>query len=186
MMNEIQEKLLNNDSAGLKLLYEEFSNQLLQFAFTIIPLKQVAEEIVEDVFIKIWEKRQRVAKIENLKMYLYITTRNISYSYYRKYHKRKYVGLDELTLPCYQLNVTPEEIMISAQTLQSIQYAINNLSPQCRLIFKLVKEDGLKYKEVAQILQLSPKTVENQMGIALKKIHNALSAYRSDFVKKSK
>jgi RNA polymerase sigma-70 factor (ECF subfamily) len=63
----------------------------------------------------------------------------------------------------------PEQKMISAETIKQIQEAIQDLPPRCRLIFKLVKEEGLKYKEVAELLQLSVKTVENQMSVAFKK-----------------
>ena len=58
--------------------------------------------------------------------------------------------------------------------LQVINQAINDLPPKCKLVFRLVKEDNLKYREVAELLHLTPKTVENQMGIAVKKIHEAI------------
>jgi len=75
------------------------------------------------------------------------------------------------------IDATPEDLMISGEMLQGINRAINELPPQCRLVFKLVKEDGLKYREVAELLHLSLKTVENQMGIALKKIHSSILVY---------
>lgn len=181
--SDIQQRLLENDETALKLLYEEYGNQLLQFAFAVIPLRPVAEEIVADVFIKVWEKRQRIATVENLKMYLYITTRNIAYSYYRKYNRKRTVDLDELTLPYYQIDNTPEDALITAEVLQAIHEAVNNLPPKCKLVFKLVKEDGLKYREVAELLELTPKTVENQIAIALKKIHAAVAVHLPNFYK---
>jgi RNA polymerase sigma-70 factor (family 1) len=183
-MKDIQILLGQDNPAGMRRLYEEFSNQLLQFAFTIIPIRQVAEEIVGDVFIKVWLKRKKVAELEHFKMYLYISIRNRAYSHLRRYNKKKHVSLEELTLPCYQLAITPEEIMVSKETLQALQNAVNDLPLQCRLIFKLVKEDGLKYKEVAQLLELSPKTVENQMGIALKRIHAEIAGKIPSFLYK--
>ena len=184
LMKEIQIQLGQDNPAALRRLYDEFGNQLLQFAFTILPIRQVAEEIVGDVFIKVWLKRKKVAGLENFKMYLYISIRNRAYSYLRRYNKTRHVSLEELTLPCYQLAITPEELMVSKETLQALQNAINDLPPQCRLIFKLVKEDGLKYREVAELLQLSAKTVENQMGIALKKIHAEIAGQIPSFLYK--
>jgi RNA polymerase sigma factor (sigma-70 family) len=67
--------------------------------------------------------------------------------------------------------------MISGEAIQRINIAINELPPKCRLVFKLVKEDGLKYREVAELLQISLKTVENQIGIALKKIHSTINVH---------
>jgi RNA polymerase sigma factor (sigma-70 family) len=77
-------------------------------------------------------------------------------------------------LSYYQVHATPEEILIGQEVLQVINQAINELPPKCKLIFRLVKEDNLKYREVAELLHLTPKTVENQMGIAVKKIHEAI------------
>jgi RNA polymerase sigma-70 factor (ECF subfamily) len=64
--------------------------------------------------------------------------------------------------------------MLTAEMMNRVQKAINDLPPRCQLIFKLIKEDGLKYREVAELLQLSIKTIENQMAIALRKIGLAI------------
>ena len=64
--------------------------------------------------------------------------------------------------------------MITAEMLKRIQSAINQLPPKCQLIFKLIKEDGLRYKEVAELLGLSIKTIENQMALALRKLENSI------------
>ena len=178
-LEEIQKRLGRDDQSALKMLYEGFGPSLFEFAFAIIQSQQLAEEIVSDVMIKIWEKRLRVSTLENFKWYLYVATRNTSYSYHRKYSKQKSINLNELTLPYYQLNTTPEDILLTSEALYAIHQAINSLPPKCRLVFKLVKEDGLKYREVAALLRLDIKTVENQMGIALKKIQSAVHIYLS-------
>ncbi|MEO5947602.1 MAG: sigma-70 family RNA polymerase sigma factor, partial [Chitinophagaceae bacterium] len=64
----------------------------------------------------------------------------------------------------------PEQLMMTNEMLGQVKKAINELPPRCRLIFKLIKEDGLKYREVAELLQLSVKTVEAQMAIALRRL----------------
>jgi RNA polymerase sigma factor (sigma-70 family) len=64
----------------------------------------------------------------------------------------------------------PEKLMLTEEMMRQIKKAINDLPPRCRLIFKLIKEDGLKYREVAELLQLSVKTVEAQMAIALRRL----------------
>jgi RNA polymerase sigma-70 factor (family 1) len=171
---DLQLRLAADDQSAFRELYDYFSPRLLQFAFAIIHSRETAEEIVEDAFVQIWKNRLRVSRLENLNWYLYITTRNISYSYHRKQKRHKHYELDDIVLPYYQVDATPEDILISRELLQLINRAINNLPPKCRLIFKLVKEDKLKYCEVAELLQLSDKTVENQIGIALKKIHSAI------------
>ncbi len=171
---EIQLRLAQGDEAAFKTLYDYYSPRLFQFAYAIIHSRETAEEIVADVFLQIWHKRERIASLDNLNWYLHITTRNISYTYYRKNNRRKNFDFDEAVLSYYQVHATPEEILIGQEVLQVINQAINDLPAKCKLIFRLVKEDNLKYREVAELLHLTPKTVENQMGIAIKKIHEAI------------
>jgi RNA polymerase sigma-70 factor (family 1) len=171
---EIQLRLAQGDESAFRKLYDHYSPRLFQFAYAIIHSREVAEEIVADVFLQIWQKRVRVGSLGNLNWYLHITTRNISYSYYRKSNRRKSFDFDEAVLSYYQVHATPEEILIGQEVLQVINQAINELPPKCKLVFRLVKEDNLKYREVAELLHLTPKTVENQMGIAVKKIHEAI------------
>ena len=171
---ELQLRLAQGDEAAFKALYEYYSPRLYQFAYAIIHSREIAEEIVADVFLQIWHRRERIGSLGNFNWYLHITTRNISYSYYRKSNRRKNFDFDEAVLSYYQVHATPEEILIGQEVLQVINQAINELPPKCKLVFRLVKEDNLKYREVAELLHLTPKTVENQMGIAVKKIHEAI------------
>jgi len=171
---EIQLRLSQGDEAAFKTLYDYYSPRLYQFAYAIIHSREMAEEIVADVFVQIWQKRVRIGSLDNLNWYLHITTRNIAYSYNRKNNRRKNFNFEEAVLSNYQVHATPEEILIGQEVLQVINQAINELPPKCKLIFRLIKEDDLKYREVAELLHLTLKTVENQMGIAIKKIHEVI------------
>jgi RNA polymerase sigma-70 factor (family 1) len=172
---DIQKRLTESDEIALKVLYDRFSSKLFQLAFAIVRSKEMAEEVVEDVFIKVWKKRLQVCKIENFTFYLYVMTKNSSRDYLRKYGNKKNINLDDVALPFYRVDTTPEDLMITEEVINQINKAINELPTKCRLIFKLVKEDGLKYREVAELLHLNRKTVENQVGIALKKIHSVVN-----------
>jgi RNA polymerase sigma-70 factor (family 1) len=174
---DIQTRLVEGDQLALKALYDRYSNKLFQLAFAIVRSKEMAEEVVEDVFIKVWKKRVQLGKIENLTFYLYVMTKNCSRDYLRKYGNKKSINLDEVALPFYRVDATPEDLMITEEAINQINKAINELPTKCRLIFKLVKEDGLKYREVAELLHLNIKTVENQVGIALKKIHSVVNKF---------
>ena len=84
--------------------------------------------------------------------------------------KRYSFSLDEVLVELKSIHFDPEQLMITAEMVKRIHQAIQQLPPKCRLIFKLVKEDGLKYREVAELLHLSVKTIEAQMAIALRRI----------------
>ncbi|QJB32547.1 RNA polymerase sigma-70 factor [Chitinophaga oryzae] len=165
---ELQNRIYNGDTKAFKELYDYCCAPLLQVALAIVHHREMAEEIVADVFIAVWRHKQDLRQVGNMKWYLYATTRNIALNYLRKYAHKKTQHLDEDCMPEYEIN--PESQLISNEMMRQINVAISALPPQCRLVFKLVKEDGLKYREVADLLNISVKTVENQVGIALKKL----------------
>lgn len=146
-----------------------FYRQLQQFADSFVRSNEVAEEIVSDVFIKIWERRQELDRVENLKIYLYVSTKNMSLNYLRS-QKKPMVQPDHYRVQLQSIYFDPEKLMLTAEMINRVQQAISQLPLRCQLIFKLVKEDGLKYREVADLLNLSIKTVENQMTVALRKL----------------
>ena len=160
----------NDDQQAYRELFVIFYNPLLHFARSFLSSKEQAEEAVSDVFIHIWEKRRRLETVSNLKVYLYIATENTALNYRSRQNKHRTEDLGEMATELKSIYFNPEQLLITAEMIQRIRQAINQLPARCRLIFKLVKEDELKYREVAEILQLSVKTVEAQMTIALRKI----------------
>ncbi|HXB93141.1 MAG TPA: RNA polymerase sigma-70 factor [Puia sp.] len=164
-----------DDQGAYKELFTSLYSPLFLFAKSMVKSKESAEEIVSDVFIRIWERRRELQKIDNLKVYLYVSTRNTALNYINQ-HKRNVTNpIDEFQAEFTSIYFDPEQLLITADMLALIKRSIEQLPPKCKIIFKLVKEDGLKYREVAEILNLSIKTVENQLAIALQKIGNTIS-----------
>jgi RNA polymerase sigma-70 factor (family 1) len=172
-----------DDAQAYKQLFIIFQPSLIVFANSIIKSKEISEEIVSDVFLKIWEKRHSLDKVENLKFYLFTAVKNRAINKLQDVKRNTSISIDETSVEFTSLYHDPEQKMISAEMVAQIQAIIRNLPPRCQLIFKLVKEDGLKYKEVAELLQLSIKTVENQMTIALRKIGEAVGSSFQHFAK---
>ncbi|HWK06241.1 MAG TPA: RNA polymerase sigma-70 factor [Puia sp.] len=164
-----------DDQQAYKELYTSLYSYLFQFAKTLVKAKEPAEEIVSDVFIRVWERRKELEKIENLKVYLYVSTRNIAFNYLDKQKRSATNSIEDYHAEFTSVYFNPEQLLITADMLALIQKAIDDLPPKCKIIFKLAKEDGLKYREVAEILNISAKTVENQLAIALHKIGNTVS-----------
>src|SRR5688500_17796557 len=157
-----------------KELYYLFFDGLHRFSFSFVKSKEAAEEIVSDVFIKVWQMRSRLTEINNLKVYLYTVTKNFSINYIHRNYKNVSLSIHEMDIePVIELS-NPEELFISTEMLNTIRQAIRELPPQCRLIFQLVKEDGLKYKEAAEVMNISVLTVRNQLAIAIRKIGASL------------
>ena len=159
-----------DDTQAYKQLFQLFYPSLVSFSVSIIKSKELSEEIVSDVFMKIWEKRHQLDKVENLTYYLFTAVKNKCLNQLQSQKNKTGLEINDTVFEFKSLSHDPEQKLISAETIRQIQKAIQELPPRCRLIFKLVKEEGLKYKEVAELMQLSVKTVENQMSLAFKKI----------------
>ena len=175
-IRELQLKIAENDDGhAFGQLYMSFVHNLQKFACSIIKSRELSEEIVSDVFLKLWQTRSNLAKIENFKLYLYVSTKNTSLNYLSRHFRKEIISLDEMSLNIPALTYNPENLMITTEAVKKIEFAIQNLPLRCRLIFKLAKEDGLKYNEIANLLNISVNTIDNQMAIALKKISSAIN-----------
>jgi len=164
----------NNDANAYKELFLHYHKRLLNFSVTITHSKESAEEVVSDVFLKLWINRSTLTTIENFHLYIYIVTKNLSINRALKEKKEQSFSLDEAVVNTKNIYFDPEQLMITSEMQKRIWLAIETLPPKCQLIFKLIREDGLKYKEVAELLNLSVKTIENQMTIALKRISESI------------
>lgn len=169
-----QQLSLSQDESAYVRLYRIYYTSLFQFSVTFVREKPAAEEIVSDVFMQLWQMREKVSAIDNLTVYLYTCIRNHSLNYLRKNKRDTTFTLDDDSLDIPSPAADPEQLYITAELTKKIDAIIEQLPERCRIIFKLIREDGLKYREVAAILDISVKTVESQMGIAMKKINIAI------------
>jgi RNA polymerase sigma-70 factor (family 1) len=162
------------DQKAYEELYVSLYKYLYNFAWGFVKSKQLSEEIVSDVFIKVWQKRKTLETIDNIKVYLYVATKNISLNYLGKTKTLSFSELGDITAELISTYSDPEQLLITSDMMVLINNAVAQLPARCRLIFQLVKEDKMKCREVAEVLQLSVKTVENQVAIAVRKIGNAV------------
>ena len=163
-----------NDEQAFEECYRQNFVRLYRFCFSIVHQKEPAEEIVHDVFMNLWKKRMGSSSIRNLEVYLYVSVKNLSLNYLRDKHSFRTVDIAERSHEYIQFNTDPETLLVHSETFKKLTVAIRDLPPRCKLIFKLIKEDGLKYKDVALLLELSVKTVEAQLAIATKKLLRAM------------
>lgn len=174
-LQELQQRIADyEDEASYKKLFFFFFLPLKSFSFSIIKSKELAEEIVSDMLIEIWAKRKRLAEIEDLKMYLYVSVRNASLRKLQQNKKAIIFSLDEVHVEFTSAYENAETMLLTQELAEKIDMAIQQLPMRCKLIFKLAKEDRLKYKEIAVLLNISVKTIDHQVSIAMKKIAEVL------------
>lgn len=171
LIAELQRQIaLCDDMAAYRKLYDKLHRELFLFSYSIIRSREIAEEIVSDVFIKLWRIRNELPAIENLTVFLYTIAKNLSINHITRNYKHPKVSLDTIEVENIATFDNGEELFISAELTRRVNQAIQGLPSQCKLIFQLVREHGLRYKEVAAVLGISELTVRNQLVIAAKKI----------------
>ena len=170
----LQSQVAVGDTRAFRQIFDALFSNLTKFSFSFVHSKEAATEIVDELFVQLWVKRDDIMKINDLRVYLYTATKNASLNYITK--KAKQIELEPYENLQVQMTdvVSPEQIMITKEMLQKIKEAIDSLPPRCKLIFKFVREDGLSYSEVAEILGLSIKTIDSQMVIAVARIRAKL------------
>ena len=182
----LQERIaLFNDEVAFKQLFKHYYTALLRFAIAITKEKEPAEEIVGDQFVNIWNKRSSITNISNLKLYLYIAVRNRCLNFIRRNGNIYTITPEQTGTAFHDVTPDPENIMIASELLQAVNKAILELPPKCREVYTLVKEDGLSYKEVAELLNISPRTVENHIATAVRKLAASLNIDLSSYRRSS-
>ena len=174
VLTQLGEKIASDDQLAYRQLFIQFYSKLSRFVMGFTKNKELTDEIVSDVFINIWRRRKNLGEIKNLKLYLYVSAKNTTFNYLKKLHRENLTDLDLVEIELEDPFADPGAAMITREMNQKLKAAINDLPPRCKLVFTLVKEDGLSYKQTAQLLNISESTVENQISIALKKISGSI------------
>ncbi|MBI3137241.1 MAG: RNA polymerase sigma-70 factor [Sphingobacteriales bacterium] len=173
-LQPLQALIAGGDEAAFRQLFNLLFGKLTRFAHSLVKSDEVAADIVDGVFVRVWSNRISIVSIGNLRVYLYRAVKNEALNYLsRKAHLHIYEPFDDINIQLKD-EMSPERLMITQELLNKIRAAVDALPPRCKMIFKLVREDGLRYREVADILNLSAKTVDAQMVIAIGRIREAM------------
>jgi RNA polymerase sigma-70 factor (ECF subfamily) len=165
------------DKAAFKAFFDQYYPKLIHFALVYLPTYQSAEEVVSDVLYKLLKNPAGLANVQNLNNYLFLAVRNQSFTYLKKQHHLTAEPAEDRDDFIHPAEVDPERLMIDRELYDIVQNAVEKLPTRRRAIFMLVKEEGMKYREVAELLEVSVKTIELHMSLALKEIREAVSTY---------
>lgn len=179
-ISELQYQIsMYEDQSAYKALFFLLFPSLQNFAFSIVKSRVLAEEIASDLLLEVWVRRQKLMEIENLKLYLFVSVKNAAVARLRQENRLSKFSIEDLQVEFVSEYGNPGQSTELHQLENIIAKTVKDLPPSCQLIYKLAKEDRLKYKEIAQLLDLSVKTIDNQLAIALKKIAHAISLHTS-------
>jgi RNA polymerase sigma-70 factor (ECF subfamily) len=169
-------QLANGNITAYRFLFDRHFSDLCNFLLIYLHQKDLSEEIALDIYTYIWEKRQTIQINTTFKSFLFAAGKNRAISLYRKEHQKIFSSIElcEASIPG---DSSSQFIMENNELRNLINEAIQRLPEKCRQIYIMAWEENLSYREIALQLGLSPKTIENHVGIALRKLRESLQPY---------
>ena len=157
-------------------LFDHHFSDLCNFLLIYLHRRELSEEIALDIFTYVWEKRESLQIKATFKSFLFAAAKNKAITLYRKEHQKVFSQIENSDLPVS--NETDAQFLMETNELHDlIEKAILKLPEKSRQVYQLAWEENLSYNEIAEQLGLSPKTVENHVGIALRKLRESLRPY---------
>lgn len=177
--NAIQQ-FKDGDPDAFKLIYNQYKNQVLNYCITMVVSRENAEELVNDIFLHLYQKRNFLDPERDIKPYLFSITKNQTFNWLKSATRKKQ-SRKRLELEYYTDYLQRQDLKIDAGLdLRKLELVVEKMPIQRRLIFKMCKFQEMTYAEVANSLSLKRKTVENQMGLANKQFAELAKA--TDYV----
>src|SRR5690554_3457323 len=172
-------RMVDGDKEAFRFFFEKYYSDLCNMVNLYVHDESLAEEIVQEIYIYFWEKKEKIHINSSVKSYLLSASKNKSLNSIRNKKNQQVIHkkILEVSETSYEM---PANIIDAQQLRKIIDDAVNSLPERCGNIYRLVREKDLSYKEIAEKLGISVKTVENQMGIALKRLRDQLRPYYND------
>lgn len=152
-------------------IYRAFYGKVFTFVLSLVRSKANAQDITQNIFMKLWKNRKKLEHIKSIDDYLFILSKNACMDYFRKASRKKEIStevFDEFLLS--RIVSSPEKRIDALSDIEELRHIIDSLPSKRRDIFIMSRFDGLSNDEIASILGVSKKTVENQISLATKKI----------------
>lgn len=162
-------RLRAGDGSALDYFYQQYSFSIYQKLINLVKLEAVAEELLQDVFVKIWENRHRIDPEQSFRSYFYVIAQNLVFDFYRKLARDRRLQKEVKAISCEGYEHVDEHISL-LETQNLITEAINNLPAQQKRIFTLCKLEGKSYEDVSTLLGISTSTINNHIVQATKRI----------------
>lgn len=173
--NEILERLRQGDEAAFDSIFRAWYPSLVRSAESIVRSRAIAEEVVQDVMLELWRRRESLAKESSPQAYLFQSTRNRALNHVR--HERVERKSEPELIRQTEVNAPAPSLLVEEEIEIALRSAVAGLPDRCREVFELSRTHGLKYSEIAAVLGISVKTVEAQMGKALRTLRVKLAAW---------
>lgn len=173
--HELLSRIAEGDRAAFQQLYRYYLNDTYSLALAFLHSPQAAEDIVQELFIKLWLKKEQLPSIDNFKAYIMVSLRNMLINELEKL-KTRTTHEQQSHLLIYT-PATPEDETAAANLRSLIARALAQLSPQQQTIYRLSREQGMDITGIAKELDLAPKTISNILSLVLRHLRSYLHEY---------
>lgn len=170
---ELLRSIRQGDHKAFRKFFDRHHKHLYHFLLKRGVSEQVAEDLIQQAFLMIWEKREEIDETKSLRAYLFRIAYTRMLNHIRDHKKFS------STEPVNPVTATPDEVMVHEELKEKIEAAISAMPEKRQTVFRLCFLQEFSYKEAASTLDISVKTVENHMGLALKDLRNALKTFLS-------
>lgn len=172
--HEVIEDFIRGDAAAFSDIYNLYKDKVFAFAYSLTKSREIAEEVVQEVFIRLWEKRGQIKLQGAFVPYVKTITYNYVMDFFRKVKNDRYLQ-QQIVARVQEIQTSGDELVFSRELQVIYQQAIDTLPPQQKRAYLLNKEDNLSYEEIAAILGISRNTVRNHLSDAIKNIRRYVS-----------
>lgn len=166
-----------NDRESFNVFFRHYHSRLIRFAILFVPNFDAAEDIVSNALVKILKNREKAFLMDQFEGYLFTCVKNEALNYLKREKRVHFFRIEEDDDFVSGEYVSPLEKLIDNELREHITKAIESLSPKRRMVYKLIKDEGLKYKQVAELMDISERTVEVHLKLALKDVRHAIAQY---------
>jgi RNA polymerase sigma-70 factor (ECF subfamily) len=173
---ELMQEIKVDNMFAFDALYKKYSKKLYNFGYSILKSSEESENLIQDIFLKLWENRQKIEKNASIQSYIFTIAYHSAITVIRK--KAKESQFVEYLKSLQEKSEDPINIEIEYKELKTkLDEIINSLPPRQKEVYHLHRVEGLKYSEIADRLHISVNTIENHMSCALKTIREKLGNY---------
>ena len=178
---QLLRKISEGDDTAFKHLFEKYYGQVYSASFRFLKVHELAEDLAQKSFLKIWEKRKHLSHVERFDDYLFAIAHNEMADHFRK-HSRREKHIQRIRELFEEETGSPEELLITKQKRALIADAISNLPPQQKRAYTLSRDEGLSYQEIADRMQLSVNTVKAHIYLVLKTLKAFFASHKNEYL----
>lgn len=171
---------LKDDEQAFTAFFDRYHAKLIQFALLFVPQIDQSEDVVSNVLIRLIKNSKKVHEMENIEGYLFISVKNEAINFLKRESKHKMNTFDMDTDFFSHEYIDPIKKLIEKELRELISTTIEGLPLKRKMVYKLIKDEGMKYQEVADLMNISKRTVEVHLKLAVKELRITVRQYISD------